>query len=140
MLVLVGVASYTFYPSVTNTVLDVFFCRSFKTVEGRRWLGDLGVVCEASAAPFGYFLVLAVCAMVIVVVGVPLGLLAAMMYLRRQGKLFHGSAVRATPDSWAKICCVRNAMRADVSVGSASASSNPFVCSDWVPPSTEARP
>ena len=34
-----------------------------------------------------------------------------------------GSTVFATPDSEARICCVRSAMRADSSVGSASASS-----------------
>ena len=36
------------------------------------------------------------------------------------------------------ICCVRSAMRAASSVGSASASSRPLVCSDCVPPSTAA--
>ena len=36
------------------------------------------------------------------------------------------------------ICCVRRAMRAESSVGRASASSRPLVCSDWVPPSTAA--
>ena len=51
-----------------------------------------------------------------------------------------GSMVSATPDSSAMICCVRSAMRADSSVGSASASSYAFVCSDCVPPSTAARP
>ena len=34
------------------------------------------------------------------------------------------------------ICCVRRATRTASSVGSASASSKPFVCSDWVPPNT----
>ncbi len=36
------------------------------------------------------------------------------------------------------ICCVRSAIRAESSVGSASASSNELVCSDCVPPSTAA--
>ena len=49
-----------------------------------------------------------------------------------------GSTVLATPDSCAMICCVRSAMRAASSVGSASASSRPLVCSDCVPPSTAA--
>ncbi len=44
----------------------------------------------------------------------------------------------ATPDSWAMICCVRSASRADDSVGSASASSLLLVCSDCAPPSTAA--
>ena len=35
-------------------------------------------------------------------------------------------------------CCVRSAIRADASVGNASASSNEFVCRDCVPPSTAA--
>jgi hypothetical protein len=35
---------------------------------------------------------------------------------------------------------VRSASRAAFSVGSAIASSNEFVCSDWVPPSTAASP
>jgi hypothetical protein len=35
---------------------------------------------------------------------------------------------------------VRSAIRAERSVGNASASSNPFVCSDWVPPQTAANP
>ena len=39
-----------------------------------------------------------------------------------------------TPDSSARICWVRSAMRAACSVGSPSASSNALVCSDWVPP------
>ena len=43
-----------------------------------------------------------------------------------------------TPVSWAMICCVRRAIRAASSVGSASASSKEFVCSDCVPPSTPA--
>ncbi len=37
-------------------------------------------------------------------------------------------------------CWVRSASRADFSLGRASASSKEFVCSDWVPPSTAARP
>ena len=44
--------------------------------------------------------------------------------------------VLAAPDSWARICWVRSAIRTASSVGSASASSKEFVCSDWVPPST----
>ena len=44
--------------------------------------------------------------------------------------------VLATPDSLAMICCVRRAMRAASSVGSARASSYPLVCRDCVPPST----
>ena len=35
---------------------------------------------------------------------------------------------------------MRSAIRAARSVGSASASSKPFVCSDWVPPHTAAKP
>ena len=35
---------------------------------------------------------------------------------------------------------MRSAMRAAVSLGSASASSKPFVCSDCVPPQTAAKP
>ena len=42
------------------------------------------------------------------------------------------------PTRDAMICCVRSAMRAASSVGSASASSRPLVCSDCVPPSTAA--
>ena len=42
------------------------------------------------------------------------------------------------PTRSAMICCVRSAMRAASSVGSASASSRPLVCSDCVPPSTAA--
>ena len=49
-----------------------------------------------------------------------------------------GSTVFATPLSAAMICCVRSAIRADSSVGSASASSRPLQCSDCVPPSTAA--
>ena len=49
-----------------------------------------------------------------------------------------GSTVLATPVSAAMICCVRSAMRAASSVGSASASSRPLQCSDCVPPSTAA--
>ena len=44
----------------------------------------------------------------------------------------------ATPVSCAMICCVRSAICTASSVGSASASSKLFVCSDWVPPSTPA--
>ena len=43
-----------------------------------------------------------------------------------------------TPDSWAMTCWVRSARRTASSVGSASASSYEFVCSDWVPPITPA--
>ena len=43
-----------------------------------------------------------------------------------------------TPVSWAMICCVRSAIRTAFSVGRASASSQEFVCSDCVPPSTPA--
>ena len=43
-----------------------------------------------------------------------------------------------TPVSWAITCWVRSAMRTASSVGSASASSKLFVCSDCVPPSTAA--
>ena len=50
----------------------------------------------------------------------------------------NGSTVLATPDSCAMICCVRSAIRAESSVGSARASSRPFVCSDCVPPITAA--
>ena len=46
----------------------------------------------------------------------------------------------AAPDSWAITCWVRSAIRAERSVGSASASSKPLVCSDWVPPQTAAKP
>ena len=49
-----------------------------------------------------------------------------------------GSMVSTTPDSCAITCCVRRAMRTACSVGSASASSKEFVCSDCVPPSTAA--
>ena len=49
-----------------------------------------------------------------------------------------GSTVFATPLSAAMICCVRSAIRADSSVGRASASSRPLQCSDCVPPSTAA--
>ena len=52
----------------------------------------------------------------------------------------NGSAVSAAPDSWARICWVRSAIRAAVSLGRASASSNPFVWSDCVPPHTAAKP
>ena len=38
------------------------------------------------------------------------------------------------------ICWVRSAILAARSVGSASASSKPLVCSDWVPPQTAAKP
>ncbi len=44
----------------------------------------------------------------------------------------------ATPDSFAMICCVRSAIRADASVGRPSASSRELVWSDCVPPSTAA--
>ena len=43
-----------------------------------------------------------------------------------------------TPVSCAITCCVRSASRTACSVGSASASSNEFVWSDCVPPSTAA--
>ena len=43
-----------------------------------------------------------------------------------------------TPDSWARICCVRSAIRAFSSVGSASVSSSALVWSDCVPPRTAA--
>ena len=49
-----------------------------------------------------------------------------------------GSMVSAAPVSSAMICCVRSAVRADSSLGSASASSYALVCSDCVPPSTAA--
>jgi hypothetical protein len=49
-----------------------------------------------------------------------------------------GSAVLGTPVSWAITCWVRSASRAASSVGSAIASSNELVCSDWVPPRTPA--
>ena len=49
-----------------------------------------------------------------------------------------GSTMRVTPVSWAITCWVRSARRAEASVGSDSASSLPFVWSDWVPPSTAA--
>ncbi len=52
----------------------------------------------------------------------------------------NGSTVLMTPDSCAMICCVRSAMRAAASVGSASVSSSEFVCSDCVPPNTAAIP
>ena len=45
-----------------------------------------------------------------------------------------GSAVSVPPASFARICCVRSAIRAARSVGSASASSNEFVCIDCAPP------
>ena len=38
------------------------------------------------------------------------------------------------------ICWVRKAILAARSVGRASASSKPLVCSDWVPPHTAANP
>ena len=47
-----------------------------------------------------------------------------------------GSAVSVAPASAARICCVRSASRAACSDGSASASSNEFVCSDCAPPQT----
>ncbi len=43
-----------------------------------------------------------------------------------------------TPLSCAMICCVRSASVAASAVGSASASSSEFVCSELVPPSTAA--
>ena len=49
-----------------------------------------------------------------------------------------GSTVFATPLSCRMICCVRRAIVALSSVGSASASSLPLQCSDCVPPSTAA--
>ena len=49
-----------------------------------------------------------------------------------------GSTVSLTPDSYARICCVRSATRTACSVGRPSASSFEFVCSDWQPPSTAA--
>ena len=49
-----------------------------------------------------------------------------------------GSATWATFVSLAMTCCVRRAMRAAFSVGSASASSIELVCRDCVPPSTPA--
>jgi hypothetical protein len=49
-----------------------------------------------------------------------------------------GSAVFTTPDSCAMTCWVRSAIVTASSVGSASASSSEFVCSDCVPPSTAA--
>ena len=45
----------------------------------------------------------------------------------------------AAPDSCATICCVRSAICAARSVGRASASSKPLVCSDCVPPHTAAK-
>ena len=45
-----------------------------------------------------------------------------------------GSAVAVVPASCMRICCVRSASVAARSVGSASASSKPFVCTDWAPP------
>ena len=47
--------------------------------------------------------------------------------------------VLATPVSWAMICCVRSAISAASSVGSAKASSIELVCRDWQPPSTAAK-
>ena len=47
-----------------------------------------------------------------------------------------GSAVSVPPASAARICCVRSAMRAALSDGSASASSKEFVWSDCAPPHT----
>src|ERR671929_90277 len=51
----------------------------------------------------------------------------------------NGSTVSAAPDSAATICCVRSAILADFSLGSASASSKPFVCSDCVQPHRRLR-
>ena len=45
-----------------------------------------------------------------------------------------GSAVSVVPASCMRICCVRSARVAARSVGSASASSKPFVWIDWAPP------
>ena len=45
-----------------------------------------------------------------------------------------GSAVSVPPASCASSCCVRSAIRAECSVGSASASSKPFVWIDCAPP------
>ena len=47
-----------------------------------------------------------------------------------------GSAVSVAPPSFASTCCVRSAIRAECSVGSASASSKPFVCRLCAPPQT----
>ena len=47
--------------------------------------------------------------------------------------------VSVTPVSYPMTCCVRRAIVALRSVGSASASSKPFVCRHCVPPSTAAR-
>ncbi len=49
-----------------------------------------------------------------------------------------GSTASVTPLSNPITCCVRSASVAAASVGSASASSNPLVWSDWVPPNTAA--
>ena len=45
---------------------------------------------------------------------------------------------RVVPDSFCRMSCVLRAMRAEWSVGSASASSNELVCSDWVCPCVAA--
>jgi hypothetical protein len=50
----------------------------------------------------------------------------------------NGSAVAVRSLSLAMTCWVRTASRAALVLGSASASSNEFVCSDCVPPSTPA--
>ena len=47
-----------------------------------------------------------------------------------------GSAVAVVPASCMRICCVRSASVAERSVGSASASSKPFVWIDCAPPKT----
>ena len=49
-----------------------------------------------------------------------------------------GSTTLVICVSSCRITCVLRAMRAEKSVGSATASSNEFVCSDWVPPNTAA--
>jgi hypothetical protein len=48
----------------------------------------------------------------------------------------NGSAVSVPPASCARICCVRSAILAERSVGSASASSKAFVWIDCAPPAT----
>ena len=46
--------------------------------------------------------------------------------------------MRVVPLSFCRTICVLRAMRAEWSVGSASASSNELVCSDWVWPCVAA--
>ena len=58
--------------------------------------------------------------------------------LDRVGAADRIDGVRRRRSRAAMICCVRSAMRADSSVGSASASSRPLQWSDCVPPSTAA--